>query len=207
MPGKSSRRWASRFYHRRAALVMTRAADAPGQGRMRQHETAAFPPGLQAGGPQIGERGVGALPAGDEPGGGKPGFGPALERRQRLRLPDRGLPVVGGVSRHPHAVRGQGVAQPVAPLRAAHQQGARGQRGQALQHGPQGFGIVAGRVGRRMQDCCIRAKAGQFAQALRAGRADSGGDHGRGQEKPPRARVSWSRYRRAALPLTKTTMS
>ena len=43
-------------------LVMTRAADAPGQGRMRQHETAAFPPGLQAGGPQIGERGVGALP-------------------------------------------------------------------------------------------------------------------------------------------------
>ena len=41
---------------------MTRAADAPGQGRMRQHETAAFPPGLQAGGPQIGERGVGALP-------------------------------------------------------------------------------------------------------------------------------------------------
>ena len=131
MPGKSSRRWASRFYHRRAALVMTRAADAPGQGRMRQHETAAFPPGLQAGGPQIGERGVGALPAGDEPGGGKPGFGPALERRQRLRLPDRGLPVVGGVSRHPHTVRGQGVAQPVAALRAAHQQGARGQRGQS----------------------------------------------------------------------------
>ena len=205
MPGKSSRRWASRFYHRRAALVMTRAADAPGQGRMRQHETAAFPPGLQAGGPQIGERGVGALPAGDEPGGGKPGFGPALERRQRLRLPDRGLPVVGGVSRHPHAVRGQGVAQPVAPC-VPRTSKVRAGSAAALQHGPQGFGIVAGRVGRRMRTVVFAPKPGSSRRPCALAGPTVAAITAGGQEKPPRA-VSWSRYRRAALPLTKTTMS
>ena len=206
MPGKSSRRWASRFYHRRAALVMTRAADAPGQGRMRQHETAAFPPGLQAGGPQIGERGVGALPAGDEPGGGKPASAPALERRQRLRLPDRGLPVVRRVA--PPARRARPGCRPAsrAPACRAPARCARAARA----------GLAARPTGLRNRGWARRpADAGLLysrqSRAVRAGLARWPGRQWRrsrpGPGKPPRARVSWSRYRRAALPLTKTTMS
>ena len=204
MPGKSSRRWASRFYHRRAARH-DQGGRRAWPGRMRQHETAAFPPGLQAGGPQIGERGVGALPAGDEPGGGKPGFGPALERRQRLRLPDRGLPVVGGVAPPAHRAR-PGCRPASRGLRAAHQQGARGQRGQSCSTAHRAseswLGASAGgcrtvvfapKPGSSRRPCAL---AGPTVAAITAG-----------ARKSRRARVSWSRYRRAALPLTKTTMS
>ena len=114
MPGKSSRRWASRF------LPSPRRSRHDQGGRRAWPRTDAsarnrsLPTRLAGRRPADWRARRRRPPAGDEPGGGKPGFGPALERRQRLRLPDRGLPVVGGVSRHPHTVRGQGVAQPVA---------------------------------------------------------------------------------------------